>query len=97
MTPKDYQSFVEDFVHRRGLISNELTEKQIAEVILQMCACGDLVRHVRVLDGDQKIVYIPYAREQELLAQIEDLKSKITALQSAIEGIMGYPCIKTNE
>ena len=53
-----------------------MSTKQLAKVIKQALTCGDLVRHVRVSDGGQNVVYVPYAETQFL----DDENRKLRAI-----------------
>jgi len=50
-----------------------LTEKQFVDALRQMIQSGDFKRFVTT-DSSQQVVYIPYAREQELENEIKRLK-----------------------
>lgn len=63
-----------ELIQAHCLAVEELTEKQFVEAIRQACACGDFQRLVRAGDGAQSVVYIPFAREQELRARIDELE-----------------------
>lgn len=60
-------------VRQYALACEALTEQQLAEAIRQALQCGDFQRLVSV-DGGQQVVYIPFAREQQLENQIEDMR-----------------------
>lgn len=64
----------EKLVSEYKLKCDDLTEKQLAEAIQQMIACGDLTRLVVRTDA-QQIIYTPFTREQELLDRIGHLES----------------------
>ena len=57
---------------------DSLTEAQFAEAIRQALSCGDFIRHVVAGTDAQQVIYLPYAREQEL-------ESRITRLEAALQ------------
>lgn len=78
---------LEELVRKHQLAVEELTEQQLAEAICQAIACGDFQRHVakrRTLDpgatDPQCVLYIPFAREQELEAELESLRKRVDGL-----------------
>lgn len=66
--------FFKEFARKHNLAVEQLTENQFAEAIRQMIACGDFIRYVQVNSGAQQVVYIPFAREQELQTKITELE-----------------------
>lgn len=68
-------------------LADKLTEKQFCNAMKQALACGDFQRLIRS-DGSQSVVYIPYARERELLSEISMLKSRMegTLIEGGCEG-----------
>lgn len=66
MTPENFDNTLAEFVKKHNLAVEELTERQLAEAIRQAIECGDFTRLVRVDNGGQQVVYIPFTREQEL-------------------------------
>lgn len=73
---KLYQA-VEELARKYNLAVEGLTERQLASAILQACACGDFQRLVQTPGGAQSVVYIPFAREQELLSRIRELEAAL--------------------
>ena len=49
-----------EFVGKRQLAVNSLTEQQLAEAIRQAIACGDFMRNVLVDGSAQAVTYIPW-------------------------------------
>lgn len=70
-----YQKAVEELVRKYTLAVESLTEKQLAEVIRQVIACGDLAWYVRVTDNAKMVVYVPYAEAERLRARIREVES----------------------
>jgi len=68
------QSQIAEFVRKHRLACEGLTENQVAEVIGQALACGDIIKNVRVTDNAQCVVYIPFAETERLRTRIRDLK-----------------------
>lgn len=75
MTLAEYQKAIDAMAHAHAVACNQLTERQFSEALRQALACGDFQRFVKVGTCEQAVVYIPFAREQELLAEIERLKN----------------------
>lgn len=71
----DIREKIEEFVEQHAIQVEALTKRQMAEAIRQALMCGDFVRYIRVTDYAQQIVYLPYAREQELESRIKTLES----------------------
>lgn len=96
ITTKQIQEAIEAVVRRHGIATNELTETQMAEVIKQAIASGDLMRHVRIDTNAQAVSYIPYreltevqAKYNELLMAVEDCYPGETRHQTALR-ILSY-------
>ena len=62
-----------EFVRRHNLAVEALTEKQLAEVIRQAIASGDIVRNVMSDGSAQAITYIPYREVSRLRDQYHEL------------------------
>ena len=58
---------------KHAIATEQLTEDQLVSAIEQAIACGDFQRYV-LLQG-QQVVYIPFAKEARLQAEIADLKT----------------------
>lgn len=60
------------------IVCEQLTREQLSETIRQALACGDiqrLVKHPPKLgEITQQVIYIPFAREQALMARIRRLE-----------------------
>jgi len=76
---------IEETVKRHNLAVEELTEKQFVSAIKQAIECGDFTRLVRVTDGGQCVVYMPFEREQKLESQVAELKQQVEALTRATD------------
>lgn len=75
----DFRAKMEEFVRKNHLARMEaeekLTEKQVAEVILQALASGDLMKHVVVgTPHRQAVTYIPYREHERLQSRIRHLE-----------------------
>ena len=66
-----------DFIRKHNLATEHLTEQQLAEAFRQALACGDFIRYVQADTNSQQVVYIPFAREQQLLSRIKELEETI--------------------
>ena len=73
---------VRALVDKYRLAMAAMTEAQLADAVKQAIACGDFRRLVRAGDNAQSVVYIPFAREQELLERIRGLER---ALRDSIQ------------
>jgi hypothetical protein len=71
---------IAECVKRQNLAVAKLTEDQMAAALMQAIQCGDFVRHVRVTDNGQNVVYVPFATEAQLLAQVKELKETVRRL-----------------
>lgn len=76
-----HQKAIDDLVREQNLAIENLTKEQVSEVLRQMFACGDIIRHV-VCDGPyrQSVIYVPYARAQELESRIKYLEETLRGL-----------------
>jgi len=59
-------------IREHQLAANEITEKQLADLLRQLLGSGDIIRHVRQ-DGAQAIVYLPYAEVERLRGMYNEL------------------------
>lgn len=75
-----------DFIRKHDIAVEALTEQQIATALRQAIECGDFTRQVRVTDNAQNVIYIPYAREQELELRYKELHDLVSAYMTAPEG-----------
>lgn len=75
------QEAIEKMVHEHNLTVDKLTELQLAEALRQAILCGDFIRLVQTDTSfpvhRQSITYIPFRREQELKARIQELESAL--------------------
>lgn len=53
-------------VREKSLATENLTEQQATQAIMQAFECGDFRRLVRASDGAQQVVYEPYAEAERL-------------------------------
>lgn len=74
MNQEEYIKHTEKMLAEKGIAAENLTTEQLARVIIQMIQCGDIIRYVQVGTDKQNVIYIPYAREQELLCRISELE-----------------------
>lgn len=75
----------EQLVREHRLAHNKFTERQLAEAIRQMILAGDFERHVNA--HQQKIVYIPYARQLALEMERDTLRKRIEELERHMKNI----------
>jgi hypothetical protein len=92
MTPKQedvkvktVEALVAEVTRKHALAVEELTESQFVTALKQAIECGDFIRQVRATDSAQNIIYVPYAREQELESKYRELESLVTAYMVAPE------------
>lgn len=71
----------EELIREHNIACEELTKEQLASAFKQAVVCGDFVRMVQSGSRAQAVVYMPFAREQELLNEIEELKEKLKDAQ----------------
>lgn len=83
MNIPNLDSVIHDFLKKHNIAIENLTESQTAIVFKQAILCGDFIRHVHVTNNAQQVIYIPYAREQELESRI--LRLEETLQQNNIE------------
>jgi hypothetical protein len=81
----EFEKLSEEFVRKHDLAVAELTEKQLAATFRQALECGEFTRLVRVTDGGQSVIYIPFDREQALEARVAELKQQVEALTRATD------------
>ena len=81
-----YQDAIKELIEKEHLACEELTKKQLAEVIRQALACGDLmimVSQSSLHPPSQCAVYIPYADEERLRSRVRYLEGLLK--QNGIE------------
>lgn len=73
---------IERIVKEHTLTVNALTEKQLVELLKQLFASGDIIRQTMPVgprhSEAQSVIYIPFAREQELSGKLEDIRKFCT-------------------
>jgi hypothetical protein len=72
---------IEKAVMAHSIAINDLTEAQTVQVFKQAIACGDISRLVRVDNHAQKVIYIPFARAQQLEGKLESAKECLRTLR----------------
>lgn len=72
------QKAIDEMVRQENLHIENLTREQVAEVLRQIFACGDITRLVYVTGTrKQEVVYEPFKREQELMNRIVELEDEL--------------------
>lgn len=69
-----YQTAIRELIRKHNLACEELTANQLAVVIRQAIASGDIIKQVRVTDNAQNIIYIPYADVERLRRRVRYLE-----------------------
>ena len=64
-------------VEARNIAIEDLTQKQVADALLQAIASGDFQRLVTTNDR-QCVIYIPFAESERLKSEIKRLESILT-------------------
>ena len=77
MPSEEYEKAVTDLIRKHEIACEQLTEKQLASVIMQALASGDLIKQVVVSSHAQAVIYVPYA-------EVGSLRSRITHLESLL-------------
>jgi hypothetical protein len=86
----EFEKAMQRFIKAHNIRCEALTEHQMAEALRQAIASGDFVRHVRVLDDSQEVVYEPFR-------QAEALKSENERLRTALLDIIACPLTEEDE
>jgi len=81
----EFEKKLEDLIRRYNLAVAELTENQFVSALRQAIACGDFTRLIRQEDSAQSVVYVPFAREQELRSRIARLERRLSACGVSID------------
>lgn len=71
-----HEKALADAIAKHHIACEELTERQLAEVMKQALTCGDIQKLVVTMPAgtlQQGVVYIPFARQQELESEIKRL------------------------
>jgi hypothetical protein len=76
------QSALNDACEEAFKAQDILTRDQFVEALMQAIKCGDFVKYVRVTDGAQQVIYLPFQREQELEGKIRELEIEIDSLKA---------------
>lgn len=82
MTDETIIKAIEDTIKKYSLVIENLTERQMAEAILQACKAGDFKRLVTVDGRKQTIVYIPYAELEWVKMDRDEWKRKYEELKN---------------
>lgn len=61
---------IERVVKQHQLAADSLTEKQLVELLKQVLASGDIIKHTVVYSDAQSVVYIPFAQTDRLRDQL---------------------------
>lgn len=83
MLDDKYQAAIQELIRKHDLACEELTANQLAVVIRQALASGDIIKQVRVTDNAQNIIYIPYAETDRLRSRVRYLEELLK--QNGIE------------
>lgn len=86
----DTSHIFEEFIKKYNIAVEELTEKQLAEALRQAIQCGDFIRNIRVTDNAQQIVYIPFARTEELQAQYDILLGLVNDMIKSRQALIDH-------
>ena len=70
---------ISELIREHALAHEQFTEKQLADLIRQVLASGDIIRHVVRSSGAQAVVYIPYEGREKLLSRIQHLEDLLEA------------------
>lgn len=68
---------IEKAVREHNIAIESLTERQTCEAFKQAIVCGDFQRLVIHNSGAQQVIYLPFAREQELMRRIRELEDAL--------------------
>ncbi len=71
-----------ELVKKHNLAIEQLTERQLAEAICQALLSGDFIKLVNARTGGQQVIYIPFAREQQLESEIRMMKPVVEAAKA---------------
>jgi protein-tyrosine-phosphatase len=74
---KQMDATITEMVRRQNLAIENLTRKQVEQVISQLFKSGDIIVQVAHDSNAQQVSYLPYRRVQELEAEIERLTNQI--------------------
>jgi phytoene/squalene synthetase len=75
----ELQNQLLEFVREHQIAHDQFTERQMAELIRQMLASGDIIRNVRT-DGAQNVIYVPYA-------DMERMRSRMRLVEEHAENL----------
>lgn len=80
------EALIEQFIHEHQLAVEQFTKKQLADLLRQLFASGDIVKYV-VSDGSnrQALVYLPFNTDERHRTEIAELKKHIAGLEKALE------------
>ena len=74
-----FSQCIAEAVRKYKIAIDGLTERQVVKAFNMAIACGDFTRLI-TQDGRQSVVYIPFAREQELISKIKHLEEQLSSL-----------------
>lgn len=66
---------------------SNLTRDQFVEALMQAIKAGDFIRYCQQGHNAQAIVYIPYAKQQQLEANVELLAGKLTTAVALLDRV----------
>lgn len=74
MNDDEFLAYTEKLIKEKAITAENLTASQLATAMIQAIECGDFTRLVRLDNQAQQVLYIPFAREQELRWKIAELE-----------------------
>jgi len=78
-------------IRDKNIAVENLTREQVASAFLQAIQCGDFKRFVLASSDGQSVVYLPYAREQELQIERDDALAAIHAAHGLLSPLGNQP------
>lgn len=82
----DIEKHLAELIRQHNIAVDNLTQKQVVDAFKQAILAGDFQKHVSVLN-QQQVVYLPFAREQELFHKVQALQEEVKELRSKIEAV----------
>lgn len=71
---RDYEAAFAELIEKHRIAAKELDERQLADVIKQMIASGDIYK--LIAPNGQQFVYLPFAEVERLKERIRDLEER---------------------